>query len=220
MCFGLHFFYELAIQIDIITIQPVFYLIFLPASYAIGPILYLYNKSLLARKFYIKPQHRIHFVISVIVFFVSVAMQLYYGSRDFGIIISNYGPEDLPRRVNFGRILFLLLKTTLFYIHLLVYYFLIGRDQTRHKKRYGKYYADYEKRNEKLLFRIFLCLLGVIVTQLIIQVLQLDINIVTVLSNLLSAVLISLIFFAGKKQIEIRKYRMYKLSSHEHQIKD
>lgn len=219
VCFALHFFYELAIQIDIITVEPIFYLIFLPASYAIGPILYIYNKSLLSRKFIFKSKYRLHFIVSVGVFFVSVAMHIYYGSKDFGIIISNYGPEQLPGRVNQGRILFLLLKTTFFYVHLLAYYLLIARDQAKHKKRYGKYYADYEKRNERLLFRIFLSLLGIIITQLVIQVLRLDIAAVTVAANFFSAVLIVVMFLAGKKQVEIRKYRMYKLSSHEHQIK-
>lgn len=219
VCFGLHFFYELAIQIDIITLQPIFYLIFLPASYAIGPLLYIYNQSLLKKGFKMRRKLRVHFIPSFLLFLGSIAMLTYYGNDNFGVIISDYSSTELPKSVNQGRILFLLAKTTIFYVHLLIYYFLIGRDQNKHKRKYGKFYADYEKKNEQLLFRIFLSLLGIIITQLVIQVLKLNISLIIVVSNLFSAILIAVMFFAGKKQIEIRKYRMYKLSSHEHEIK-
>tara|TARA_Y100000782_G_scaffold114966_1_gene153832 strand:- start:9944 stop:10735 length:792 start_codon:yes stop_codon:yes gene_type:complete len=216
---SLLFFSEFAMKLDLVVMLPFFYIFFLSTNYLIGPLLFFYNESLLHRKPRFKNQYKVHLFPSLLVFILLTTSFFYIGEDKFGQSILLTSSESYSGMENIFAYLILFLKTTFFYLHLLFYYYLINKNQDRHKKKYGKFYADYEKRNELLLLRIFISILGLIVTQVILELFKADNPYLIIGCNLAAGILIVLIFISGKEQVEIRKYRMYKLSSHEHEIR-
>ena len=215
---ALYFFYHIVSNIDIGQIQVIAFMVFLPSAFLLGPLLLLFNESLLKQHFRYPPGFSKHFIASGLAALYAITLLIITPSEDYLAAING----SLIKESSFFNIaiakLTQLIQTVVFYIHLLTYLYFINQRQDKHKQKFGKFYADYERRNENRMIQAFASIVGIIASQLILYVFNVTSNYVIIGLNIFSSAMIAIIFLAGKDQISIRKYRIYKLSSHEHEV--
>ncbi len=213
-----YFFYHIVSNIDIGQFQVAAFMVFLPSAFLLGPLVLLFNESLLKQHFRYPPGFSKHFIPSGLAALYAVALLIMTPSEDYLAAINGSVIEGSSSFTMVIAKLTQLIQTVVFYIHLLAYFYFINQRQDRHKKKFGKFYADYERRNEHRMIQTFASIVGITATQLVLYVFNVTSNYVIIGLNIFSSAMIAIIFLAGKDQISIRKYRMYKLSSHEHEV--
>ena len=209
--------FDVLVQVDLDDYLILSAFLFLPIAFLYGVILNTYTKSLLDRKYIPEQFNKKQLIPSIVVFLILIILFLIWPKEEF---IRNVKclTCNLSGEGNLG-IIMLLLNCSLYLVLMPFYAVKIYGLFEKQKDLYGKYYASYELKNERSMKNI-------IVSFLIIGVLHL-INLMgfklpdsmTISSNLLSGILVTGIYFSGKNQLDIKKYRMYKLISHEEDIK-
>jgi uncharacterized membrane protein YbaN (DUF454 family) len=106
----------------------------------------------------------------------------------------------------------------LWYIQLFWYTKKIRDVYLHQKKKFGKFYAQYEERNEKLMVREVAILMMVGVYDLMFWVVRVRSPYLMILVNVVFGVILTYMIISGREQIDIKRYRMYKLDSHKHEL--
>ncbi len=200
---------------------------FILPSYAIGnffvfscaPFLYLYFKSLVNIKSTFPAANNLkHFILPAIVFLIGLFLIITVPANQFiaflnmrfekGILDKNFALYSIFYTFGFP----LLIVQWSFYVVLLT------KIMNKRRRIYSKYYGTLEQRNSSLIQRIFAMYLGIFFISFILSVFKVQSNLIIFLSNAACCTFIVLAVLYGNEQLNMQKYRMYKLSSHEEEI--
>lgn len=186
--------------------------------FSCAPFLYLYFKSLLKKKTTLQASYLKHFYLPAIVFITGIVFTLTLPAEQL-IDFLNMRFEKGILDKNFTLYsIFYTLGFPLLIIQWLVYVYLLLKIIKKRRKWYSKYYGSLEKRNQTLISRIFILYMGVFIISFILSVLKVQSHLVILITNLSICGFITLAVLNGNEQINMQKYRMYKLSSHEEEI--
>lgn len=195
-------------------------------SYAMGnffifscaPFLYLYFKSLLKKKTKVKADNIKHFILPAMVFISGIFFTVFIPAEiliDFlnmrfekGILDNNLAVYSIFYTLGFPMLL----------IQWPVYIYLLRKVIIKRRKWYKKYYGTLEQRNQKLIKRISILYLSIFSISFLLSVFKVQSNIIIFGTNFTICSFIILAVLYGNEQLNMQKYRMYKLSSHEEEI--
>ena len=106
----------------------------------------------------------------------------------------------------------------LWYVQLIWYNIKIRKVFSDQRRKFGKFYAQYEERNEKLMNRIVVIFVMVGIYDLMFWIVRVRNPYLMIFVNVLFGVALVYMIVAGREQIDIKRYRMYKLDSHKHEL--
>lgn len=185
------------------------------------PMLYYFYISLQTHNYELdKPAFRKHLITGGVIFTFSMLILGLLPIEQYMEVL-NFRFQDSPTfEHNFYRFALFSLGTPLLFLQWFFYYFLLDRLIKEQQTYYGKFYGSYEKRNEQLMRRTFHFLIAIFAMSFGVQFMQITNPIYIILINLIQGTLLYFVISAGREQIDIKSYRMYKLSSHEEEIKN
>lgn len=213
------FLYNLMTEVEMAFFQIIAFAIFMPMSMLTGPVLLMFQNSLMGKKRKLLGDgsvfvHLIPTIYTILVLVIGIVM---YSPKELNDIltIANFdegAPSELYARWILGS------THVLWYAQLIYYAKRISKIFNRQKRKYGKFYASYEERNERLMLR-GVAVLGVVgVYDFLFWVLKIRTSTIFILVNFVIGALLAWLIISGREQINIKRYRMYKLNSHEHEL--
>lgn len=216
-CLSFQNLFDVLTQVDLDFVLMLGSFIYLPISLLYGIILYTYTRTLLDRKYQPETFNRWQLLPSVLAgLFVGVIYFLTPYDQYIDYVKCSgfqWGSSD-------GLLIaFMLVRIVLYLAIIGIYTFYILKQFDVQKEIYGKFYASYEVRNERYMRQILFSFIGMASIHVIYLVGIKVSDIFTIILNLTSGALAGIIYFSGKSQLDIRRYRMYKLISHEDEVK-
>lgn len=216
------FIYNLMTEVEMAFFQIIAFAIFMPLSMLAGPLLLMFQQSLMGKKRKLLGEGSkvlLHFLPALYTILVLVVGLVLYSAEELNEIltIADFDEGDLPTL--YAR--WVLGSThVLWYVQLLWYAKRIGKLFEHQKRKYGKFYASYEERNERMMLQ-GLAVLGMVgVYDFLFWVIKIRTGTLFILVNFIVGGLLVWLILSGREQINIKRYRMYKLNSHEHELKD
>ena len=216
LCF---FLFNLMTEVEMGETQIIAFIILMPISLLAGPLLLMYQKTLMGDKSKLLGKKRViwHFIpslYSALILFIGIAL---YSIDEVNRILTiqkldSGDPEKIAAR-------FILISAhVLWYIQLLWYSFEIKKVFDNQKKKFGKFYAQYEERNESMMNRVVLVLMMIAIYDLMFWIVRVRNPYVMILVNVIFGIGLVFMIVSGREQINIKRYRMYKLDSHKHEL--
>lgn len=195
------------------------FIVLMPFSLLAGPLLLMYQKSLMgeSRKLLGKEGIMWNFIpalYSVVILVVGMSM---FSMQEVNDILTTQRIDDGDIEMVIARTI-LISAHVLWYIQLFWYNFKINRVFRAQKRKFGKFYAQYEERNEKLMNRIVIILMMVAVYDLMFWIVRVRNPYLMIAVNIGFGVFLAYMIISGREQIDIKRYRMYKLDSHLHEL--
>lgn len=186
--------------------------------FSCAPLLYLFFKSLLHPNFKINFENLRHLIFPLTMFFTGACFALFMPA---GTLI-----DFLNARFDGNITTFTPRAFRIFYsvgFPLLVaqwglYIYFLRKIVLKRREIYRKYYGSLEKRNQQLIKRISLCYLSIFALSFLSFALNVQNSLIIFMINSVFCILIIFSVLAGNEQLNMKKYRMYKLSSHEEEI--
>jgi hypothetical protein len=188
--------------------------------YATAPLLYTYFRSLQTHEFELNRSLLKHFAIPALLLVAGGIFFIFLGEQRFLEVLNHRFEEDRSFERSISKIGLFLIGTPLLSAQWLLYFKYLKDTIAGQKSYYGKFYGSYEQRNEILMNRIFYSFFAVFAASFLVQFFQVNQPVYIILINIILGLLIWLVMVAGREQIDMKNYRMYKLSSHEEEIKN
>jgi len=206
-------------EVEMGEAQIIGFVILMPFSMLAGPLMLMYQKSLMGNKRKLLGHSKIAWnfipaVYSIIILIVGLAVFSINEVNDI-VSIQRVNSGDFDKII--GRIV-LVSAHVLWYIQLFWYTFKIKSVYYNQKRKFGKFYAQYEERNEKLMIRQVAILMMIGVYDLMFWIVRVRSPYLMILVNVIFGVLLGYLVLSGREQIDIKRYRMYKLDSHKHEL--
>lgn len=209
---------DILIVLGLYQIQTLVFLIGTPLMYLIIPILYKYFQSLLLFEKEFDFNILKHSYIFFIVLFFNLLLFLFMSKEDY-LSVLNYRFEGDPQTFDsIKRVLLFSLTAPFLLIQWILYYSIIKNLFKKQKKEYGKFFGSFEKRNKVLSYRIYRFLMFSFVLSFLNIFLRVENTYFDILTNLSISFLLFIVILSSREQINMRSYRMYKLSSHLEEI--
>lgn len=213
------FIYNLMTEVEMAFFQIIAFAIFMPVSMLVGPVLYMFQNSLMGKKSKLLGSGSVflHLLPTLYTILVLVLGMVLYTPKELNDILTiadfeEGAPSKLYARWVLGS------THVLWYLQLAYYGKRINKLFAKQKRKYGKFYASYEERNEVLMLR-GLTVLGLVgVYDFLFWVLKIRTSTIFILVNFVIGGLLAWLIISGREQINIKRYRMYKLNSHEHEL--
>ena len=213
------FLFNLMTEVEMGGIQIIGLVILMPLSMLAAPLMLMYHKTLMGFKSKLLGTNNviwnfIPFIYSIIVILIGLS---YFSVNEVNDIF-------ISQRINSGDKIKIIARLVLISAHALWYLQLgwyslkVKEVYDNQKRKFGKFYAQYEERNEKLMNREVIILLMVGVYDLMFWVVRIRHPYLLILVNISFGVILSYLILSGKEQIDIKRYRMYKLDSHKHEL--
>jgi hypothetical protein len=208
-------------EVEMAFFQIVAFALFMPLSMLAGPVLLMFQNSLMGKKRKLLGDgpvilHLLPALYTIVI--LGIGMVLYTPKELNDILtIANFDEGDtatLYARWVLGS------THVLWYVQLVYYAKRVGRIFENQKRKYGKFYASYEERNERLMLRLMFVLAIVGVYDFLFWVIKIRTSSLFIIVNFIIGGLLVWLIFSGREQINIKRYRMYKLNSHEHELKE
>lgn len=215
------FLFNLMTEVEMGETQIIGFVLLMPLSMLAGPLLLMYQKSLMGVKHKLLGHHKIalNFVPAIYSILILIVGLSIFSIQEVNDILtlqkldSGLTMEKIARYV-------LVSAHVLWYLQLFWYTKKINLVYDKQKRKYGKFYAQYEERNEKLMTREVIILMMVGFYDLMFWVVRVRNPYLMIMVNVVFGVLLAYLIIAGREQIDIKRYRMYKLDSHKHELKD
>ena len=184
------------------------------------PLLYYFYVSLQTPNYKLDKSIYKHFITSLVAVVISMGLIFLLPKSQY-LEVLNHRFQDSPSfEHNFYQVLLFFIGSPMVFIQWFIYYLLLHRLIKDQQTYYGKFYGSYEKRNETLMRRTFYSLIAIFAMSFGIQFFQITDPVYIILINLIQGALMYFIISSGREQIDIKSYRMYKLSSHQEEIKN
>ena len=206
-------------EVEMGGIQIFGFVILMPLSMLAAPLMLMYQKSLMGQHSKLLGRNKVFwnfipFVYSVVVILIGLS---YFTVNEVNDIF-------ITQRITSGDEIKIIARLVLisahglWYLQLGWYSFKVNRVYEKQKKKFGKFYAQYEERNEQLMNREVIILLLVGLYDLMFWVVRIRNPYLMILANVVFGVILSYLVISGREQIDIKRYRMYKLDSHKHEL--
>ena len=208
-------------EVEMNSIQIMAFMMLLPISMLAGPILLMYQTSLMGKSNKLLGSGPIvlHGFSALVVAIVLISGMFVFSFDDLNDILTSQKLESKEVYKIAARWI-LVGAHFLWYAQLIWYTGKIQKVYAKQRRKYGKYYAEYEERNEQLMLRQVVILMMVGVYDLMFWVVRVRSPLLLIFANVVFGVLMGYLVISGKEQIDKKKYRMYKLSSHEDEVNE
>jgi len=208
-------------EVEMGETQIVGFVVLMPFSMLAGPLMLMYQKSLMGMKHKLLGHQKIalNFVPAIYSVLVLVVGLSIFSLKDVNDILTLQRLESGATNIVIARYV-LVSAHVLWYLQLFWYTKKIRLVYDKQKRKYGKFYAQYEERNEKLMMREVVILMMVGFYDLMFWVVRVRNPYLMILVNVIFGIILAYLIIAGREQIDIKRYRMYKLDSHKHELKD
>ena len=215
------FLFNLMTEVQMGSFQIIGFVVLMPISMLASPILLMYQTSLMGKsqKLLGKGPIFIHFIPAVYTIIILSIGLTVFSTNELNEILTDQKLDSENHLALIARWV-LVSAHVVWYIQLYIYNRMIQGVYRHQRLKYGKFYADYEERNEQLMLRQIVILTLVGVYDLMFWVLRVRSSYLLVIANIIFGALMFYLIVSGREQINKKKYRMYKLSSHEDEIKD
>lgn len=213
------FLFNLMTEVEMGETQILAFVILLPFSFLAGPLLLMYQKTLMGDKKKLLGRTGIiwNFVPAIYSIVILVLGISIFSVQEVNEILTTQKMDSGEMDKIVARVI-LISAHVLWYIQLFWYNLKINKVFSHQKKKFGKFYAQYEDRNEKLLNRIVLILMMVAIYDLMFWIVRVRNPYLMIAVNISFGVALGYMIIAGREQIDIKRYRMYKLDSHLHEL--
>ncbi|MGB0805073.1 MAG: hypothetical protein ACPGRC_00195 [Salibacteraceae bacterium] len=213
------FLFNLMTEVEMGETQILGFVVLMPFSLLAGPLLLMYQKSLNGEKRKLLGVKGIIWnfvpsIYSVVILIVGISV---FSIQEVNDILTTQKMNAGEREMIVARLI-LISAHVLWYIQLFWYNLKIGKIFKAQKKKFGKFYAQYEERNEKLLNRIVIILMMIAVYDLMFWIVRVRNPYLMIVVNIAFGVSLAFMIVSGREQIDIKRYRMYKLDSHMHEL--
>ena len=215
------FLFNLMTEVEMNSIQIMAFMMLLPISMLAAPILLMYQTSLMGRSKKLLGDGSIvlHAFSALLVTVVLISGMFVFSFDELNDILTSQKLESKEVYKIAARWI-LVGAHFMWYAQLIWYTRKIQMVYAKQRRKYGKYYAEYEERNEQLMLRQVVILMMVGVYDLMFWVVRVRNPILLIIANLVFGLLLAYLIISGKEQIDKKKYRMYKLSSHEDEVNE
>jgi hypothetical protein len=213
------FLFNLMTEVEMGETQILGFVILMPFSLLAGPLMLMYQKSLMGEKRKLLGHVRIILnflpsIYSVVILFFGISV---FSMQEVNQILTTQKLNSGDTQKVIARVV-LISAHIIWYVQLFWYSLKIHSVFVAQKKKYGKFYAQYEERNEKLMTRIVLILMMVGIYDLMFWIVRVRSPYLMILVNVTFGIGLAYMVMAGREQIDIKRYRMYKLDSHKHEL--
>jgi hypothetical protein len=207
-------------EVQMGSLQIIGFVVLMPISMLASPILLMYQTSLMGKsqKLLGNGPTYIHLIPAIYTVVLLALGLTIFTSSELNAILTDQ-KLDSEMSISYVARWVLISAHVVWYVQLFIYNRMIQSVYRHQRIKYGKFYADYEERNEQLMLRQIVILTMVGVYDLMFWVIRVRDPLLLVVSNLIFAGLMFYLIVSGREQINKKKYRMYKLSSHEDEIK-
>ena len=209
---------DIFIVLGLYQLQIYVFLLGVPIMYTIAPILYKYFQSLLLFEKEFDFNILKHSYAVFLAFTLNILLFSSMSVENFLSVI-NYRFEG--EQHTFDSIMMILLFTLsapLLLVQWFFYRYTIESLFKKQKKDYGKFFGSFEKRNKVLSYRIYNLLMISFVISFLNIFIRIDNPYFDIIANTIISTLIFIVIYSCREQINMRGYRMYKLSSHLEEI--
>jgi hypothetical protein len=208
-------------EVEMAFFQIVAFALFMPLSMLAGPVLLMFQNSLMGKKRKLLGDGPVilHLLPALYTITVLAVGMMLYTPQELNDILTIANFDEGDKATVYAR--WVLGSThVLWYVQLVFYAKRVGRIFENQKRKYGKFYASYEERNERLMLRLMFVLAVVGVYDFLFWVIKIRTSSLFIIVNFIIGGLLAWLIFSGREQINIKRYRMYKLNSHEHELKE
>lgn len=215
------FLFNLMTEVEMNSIQIMAFVMLMPLSMLAAPILLMYQTSLMGKSDKLLGTGSV-FIHTIPALFTAMVLGLgmvVFTFDEVNDILTSQKLESQEGAKTLARWV-LISAHILWYAQLFWYNSKIQKVYSRQRRKFGKFYAEYEERNEQLMLRQVVILMMVGVYDLMFWVVRVRSSVLLILANVLFGLLMAYLVIAGREQIDKKKYRMYKLSSHEDEVSD
>ncbi len=213
-----YFVYNQLSQVDTGWYQIASFSVLMPFSMMAIPFLYFFLRSLMEKHIiadYSIPMF-FHFIPAFFAIGTVVAGFLFLDTDQINDIITRQKDID-QTKLKVGRIV-LMSVHFLYYAQMVIYFEIVNRIFQKQKRIYGKYFGSYELRNEVRALRILVAMIALAIYDIVFWVFEVQNPYVIITMNFLAGLAVTLIIVSGRDQIGIKRYRIYKLRSHHHEL--
>ena len=213
------FLFNLLTEVEMGSIQIFGFVLLLPFSMIAGPLMLMYQETLMGHSHKLLGKTKIfwHFVPAIYSLVILLAGLFMFSIDELNDILTIQHLESTDRIERISRGV-LVSAHILWYIQLFWYIKKIRSIYVHQQRKYGKFYASYEERNEQLMLRQMIILFFVAFYDLMFWVVRVRNPYLLIAANIFFGVVLTYLVIAGREQINIKRYRMYKLNSHEHEL--
>lgn len=209
---------DILIILGLLQLQTLVFLFGIPLMYLIAPLIYKYFQSLLLFEkefdFNILKHSYLFFIISAL----NILLFVFMTKEDYLSVLNYRFEGDHHTFESIKRILLFTLSAPFLLVQWIFYHFRIKGLFVKQKKDYGKFFGSFEKRNRVLSYRIFNLLLFSFLISFLTIFIRLENTFFDIIGNVVISSLLFVVILSSKEQIDMRGYRMYKLSSHLEEI--
>ena len=212
------FFTQVVLNLDIGEIQIMTYIMYPVVGVMLPTLLYVYCQSLLDEGFTIASNYKKWIPLAAVPFASGVFA---VSAIDYDTLLNIIKLQSIDTEKTIPLIYSWFAKglnTLILPLSALFFGYKALQKHKMLKQRYRQYYGELERENEKYtkrlvgIFLFFFFAIGVLDFHLV------ENSLAIIFMNLLNGFGAGWFYFSGSKQINMYKYRMYKLSSHHHEI--
>jgi hypothetical protein len=206
-------------EVEMGSVQILGFVILMPFSMLAGPLMLMFHQSLMGKKEKLLGKTRVTWnyipaIYSVIILVTGLSI---FTIEEVNEILTTQDIRSGTTEKIVARFI-LISAHVLWYLQLFWYIKKITDIYTEQKKKYGKFYAQYEERNETLMNREVIILFMVGFYDLMFWLVRVRNPYLMIGVNVVFGVILAYLILSGREQIDIKRYRMYKLDSHEHEL--
>lgn len=187
---------------------------------SLAPLLYRYFHSLRTNDYTLTSTFLKHLASGIIVSMVVFVLSFLVEHHIYIEALNYRFQNDASFERNVYKIIIFILGSPVLAFQWVLYFYFLKQTIKAQQRSYGKFYGSYEQRNELLMKRIYFGMAFIFFISFCAQFFQLKDPIYIFIINLFQSFATIYIIQAAKEQIDMKKYRMYKLSSHLEEIKN
>ncbi len=213
------FTFNLMTEVEMGGVQIFGFVILMPFSMLAGPLMLMFHKSLMGKKHKLLGTTNVawNYIPALYSIVVLILGLFIFSVAEVNDILTTQRLTTGEDKKIIARII-LVSAHVLWYVQLFWYTNKITEVYTIQKRKYGKFYAQYEERNEKLMRREVLILMMVGMYDLMFWIVRVRNPYLMIAVNVFFGIALGYLIIAGREQIDIKRYRMYKLNSHDHEL--
>jgi len=206
-------------EVEMNSIQIMAFVMLMPLSMLAGPLLLMYQTSLMGKSHKLLGGGSVfvHALPAVFTALLLIVGMFVFSFDELNDILTSQKLESQEVYKIVSRWI-LVGAHVMWYGQLFWYNSKIQKVYANQRRKYGKFYAEYEERNEQLMLRQVVILMLVGVYDLMFWVVRVRSPFLLILANVGFGLLLAYMVISGKEQIDKKKYRMYKLNSHEDEV--
>lgn len=216
--FMAYFIANLIFKIEFAEYQLWPLVILVPMWMLSAPLFYSFITSLLEDEVVGRKIHWMwHIIPSMAALVVTIIAAVLFTNEEIIDIVSESAKYKASASTAFARGIFISIHV-IWLLQWLLYFWFLDKLFKKQKSIYNIYYGSYETRNEDLYIRMKVLLLIMSAIDIMMWVFLFGKPVWILSFNLIFGIISGLIIISGKEQVDIKKYRMYKLNSHHHEV--